>query len=204
MIRLSSPHFLSEVSCIHISAEVTYFKIASVSSWYRHSGTAFKSVTKVSFMVINKQWLSPLVLLPLTGPCGHRPINSTLQFPALWLDKDYKIRSSLHCWAQRFSMVSKECLSNCVCVCVWRWWWWVVCVREILKRSKRLEGVGEVASRPVMPSKQSLNSKPHKKMEWVMWKTTDTSACCLTLLEPLPKLQKIVLHSSVIYYYWVN
>lgn len=69
-------------------------------------------------------------------------------------------------------MVSKECLSNCVCtlvcVCVGRWWcWvWVIVCRE--KEKERLEGVGEVASRPVMPSKQSLNSKPHKKMKGVM------------------------------------
>lgn len=55
--------------------------------------------TKVSFMVINQQWLSPLVLLPLTGPCGRWPINSTLGFPGPWLDEGYKIRSSLYCWA---------------------------------------------------------------------------------------------------------
>lgn len=53
-----------------------------------------------------------------------------------------------------------SCVCVCVCVSV------CVCVTVILKR-KGLR-VSEVASRPDIPSKQSLNTKPHKKMEEMM------------------------------------
>lgn len=83
-------------------------------------------------MVINQQWLSPLVLFPLSGPCGHQPINSTLQFWALWLAKGFKIRFSLYCWVSRFSMDWKERFSNCVCL--------HVCLGDVvLKKKGRLQ-----------------------------------------------------------------
>ena len=62
-MKSCTPQYLIDGSRMRVSVVVTYFEAAGFLPMQAQC-TAFKLVTKVSFMVINQQWLSSLFSFP--------------------------------------------------------------------------------------------------------------------------------------------